>query len=35
MIDPQDWKVTETMGLNTNIFLKFIEDAKKRAIGSK
>lgn len=35
MVDPQDWKVTETMGLNTNVFLKFIEDAKKRAIGSK
>jgi aminoglycoside phosphotransferase (APT) family kinase protein len=32
MVDPVDWKVTETTGLNTNIFLKFIEDAKRRAI---
>jgi aminoglycoside phosphotransferase (APT) family kinase protein len=32
MIDPVDWKVTATTGLNTNIFLKFIADAKERAI---
>ena len=32
MVDPVDWKVTATTGLNINIFLKFIEDAKKRAI---
>jgi aminoglycoside phosphotransferase (APT) family kinase protein len=32
MVDPVDWKVTETTGLNPNVFLKFIEDAKKRAI---
>ena len=32
MVDPVDWKVTETTGLNTNIFLKFIEDAKRSAI---
>lgn len=30
MIDPVDWKVTETTGLNTSVFLKFIDDAKKR-----
>lgn len=35
MIDPIDWKVTATTGLNTNIFLKFIEDAKKRATEGK
>ena len=30
MIDPVGWKVAGANGLNTNIFLKFIEDAKKR-----
>jgi aminoglycoside phosphotransferase (APT) family kinase protein len=30
MVDPVDWKVTETTGLTTHIFLKFIDDAKKR-----
>jgi aminoglycoside phosphotransferase (APT) family kinase protein len=35
MIDPVDWKVTETTGLNIDIFLKFVEDAKKRARESK
>lgn len=30
MVDPVDWKVTETTGLNTEVFLQFIEDAKKR-----
>lgn len=30
MVDPQDWKVAGTSGLNSSIFLKFIEDAKKK-----
>ncbi len=30
MVDPVDWKVNDTSGLDANIFLKFIEDAKKR-----
>jgi hypothetical protein len=30
MIDPVDWKVAGAASLNTIIFLKFIEDAKKR-----
>ena len=35
MIDPVDWNVTEATGSNINVFLKFIEDAKKRARESK
>jgi len=30
MTDPEDWKVAGTSGQNTSIFLKFIEDAKKK-----
>lgn len=31
MVDPVDWNITETAGSNKKVFLKFIEDAKKRA----
>ena len=30
MTDPVDWKVTDTTGLNTDVFLQFIEAAKKK-----
>ena len=34
MVDPVDWNITDTTGSNKNVFLKFIEDAKKRVVAS-
>ena len=31
MVDPLDWNITETAGSNKKVFLRFIENAKKRA----
>jgi aminoglycoside phosphotransferase (APT) family kinase protein len=34
MVDPVDWNITDIAGSNKNVFLKFIEDARKRAGAS-
>jgi aminoglycoside phosphotransferase (APT) family kinase protein len=35
MTDPEDWKVAVTRGANAGIFLKFIEDAKRRKVSGE